>query len=138
MEKILIQILLLFIFWLIVNTILKTLLGKYQDDNTPYEIKNILVEASKTVLNYRKAIMFDLITLLVLFIFNVKVLYWIAIIYNIIIAIIEALLIVVSFTTELNHEGNEIIKNELWLVFWSKLFNEISSIILIYTFSVLI
>ncbi len=138
MEKIIIQILLLIILWLIVNTILKTLLNRSQNYNNSYEINSIYSELSISVLKYRKTIMYDLIFLLILFFINNSIFFWGAIIYYVIMAIIEAILIVISLTTELNNPCNKIIIKELWLVFWSKLFDEISNIIMIFAFLTLI
>ena len=133
MEKIIVQVLLLLIFWLIINTILKTLLNRSQNNNN-YEINSIYSELSISVLKYRKNIMYDLIILLISFFINNFILFWVAIVYYGVMAIIEVILIIISLTTELNNPGNEIIKQELLLVFWAKLFDEISNVIMICTF----
>ena len=132
MGEIIIPILVIFIFWLIVNIILNTLLTRSQNSEI-FEIKFTLEEFALSVLRYRKTIMFNIITILVLHFFKVNFLYWAAIVYYIVIAITQGILIISSLTTELTRPENKIIINNLWLVFISKVFDELSNIITIFT-----
>ena len=123
MEKIIIQVLILFIFWVTINAILKKLLNKSIDNSKTEEIRLSLQQLASGALSYRKTVMFDIIILL----------YWIAIVYYIVMAFISGILIITSLNNEMYYEGNKPIINELWLLFWAKLLNEISDIIMIFT-----
>lgn len=134
MSNIIIQALILFIFWIIVNEILKNLLNKCQNNDQEYEIKIAIADLSLATLSYRKTIMFDIIVLFILCFFDVEFLFIVAIIYYVVIAITGGILIVNALTTELNLPSNKVIIKELWCVFLAKVLNEISDIIMIITF----
>ena len=123
MGKHILAIIVLFIFWIINNSILKEILEKYQDMN----------DFTFSILNYRKTIMFDIIVLIFFIIFNVNFLIWIAIAYYVIIGILEGILLVISFFTSLDADiKNKNIDTDLWSIFIAKLLNEISTIIMIF------
>ena len=92
--------------------------------------KDYFLKFSDAVLKNRKNIIFNLLILILLYIFNLSFLYWIAFIYYIIVCLLEIFLIIVSFF-EIIHSDNLITKN-LWLVFFSKICCEISNIIMIF------
>ena len=78
--------------------------------------------------------MFDIIVLIILTLFNIKFLIWLAIIYYIIIGIFEGILLIIAFVTGLDNDlKNKKIDKDLWIIFIAKFLNEISSIIMIFT-----
>lgn len=123
MELFILMIIVLFIFWLICNYILKKLLAKYQDLND-YTI---------SILKGRKILMFDIIVLIFLFIFNFSFIKWIAIAYYIIIAIIEGIFLIMEFITGIDYDiKNKQIDTDLWLLFLSNLLTELANLIMIF------
>ena len=119
MEIIITSIIILFIFWYICNNILEKALEQYNELN----------EYTIALVKYRKTIMFDIIAFLL----------WIGIVYYIIISILEGILLVISLITGLDEDiKTKQIDKDLWLIFTSKLLNEISSIIMIFTLSTLL
>ncbi len=129
MEIIITSIIILFIFWYICNNILEKALEQYNELN----------EYTIALVKYRKTIMFDIIALIFFFIFDINFLLWIGIVYYIIISILEGILLVISLITGLDEDiKTKQIDKDLWLIFTSKLLNEISSIIMIFTLSTLL
>ena len=125
------SIIILFIFWIIVNYILKQAINRHK---IVIEIIRELDEYTASILNYRKSIMFDIIVLIILTLFNIKFLIWLAIIYYIIIGIFEGILLIIAFVTGLDNDlKNKKIDKDLWIIFIAKFLNEISSIIMIFT-----
>ena len=131
MEKIIFTIIILFIFWLIVNYILKQTINRHK---IVIEIIGELDEYTASILNYRKSIMFDIIVLIILTLFNIKFLIWPAIIYYIIIGILEGILLIIAFISGLDNDlKNKKLDKDLWTIFIAKFLNEISTIIMIFT-----
>ena len=122
MMEFIISIVLLFILWLICNYILKILLNKY------LELNDYTIAA----LEYRKTIMFDIFVLIFIFIFNFKIIRYIAVLYYVIIVLIEGILIIIATVSGLEDDiKNKKIEKNLWLLLSSKFLNEIASIIMI-------
>lgn len=122
MEIIVVTFILLFIFWLICNFILKEFLNKYQ-------CLNELVEAS---LKCRKNIMFDIFALAFLVIFDLNFFIWLGIIYYGIMTIIEGILLVIALITGIDDDlKNKRLNKDLWLMFFANLLSEFSSILIL-------
>ena len=122
MEQIIFVIIILFILWIICNSILKNLLNKCREFN----------EMINAALNYRKSIMFDILVLLCVFIFDVNIIRYIAIIYYIVIALFEGILIIISCVSGIKDDvTNNCIDKDLWILLFSKVLNELASIIMI-------
>lgn len=123
MELFILMIIILFIFWLICNYILKRFLVRYQDLN----------DYTVSALKYRRTIMFDILALIFIFIFNFKFIKWIAIAYYIIIAILEGILLIIAFITGIDNDiKNRQIDTDLWVLLLSKFLNEVSNLIMIF------
>ena len=124
MEKIILPIIILFILWLINNTILRTALKKYQELN----------DYTTPLLKNRKTIMFDIILLIFFIVFDINFLLWIGIIYFIIISIVLGLLLIISLITGIDSDlKNRTVDKDVWTMFFSNCLNVISSIIMIFT-----
>ena len=85
----LVSILIIFTFWLIVNFILKIELSKYLELN----------DLTKSILKNRKILMFNILVLIILFLFKSNILNWIIFIYYIILAIISFIILIISIIT---------------------------------------
>lgn len=121
MVHFLLVIVILFIFGLICNYITVNLLNE--------NLQDLAIGAVK----YRKTIMFDIAVCMVLFIFTFKFLLWIGIVYYIIIAILEGILLIISVVTGLDEDiKNKQFDTDLWKVTLTKFLNEVSSIIVIF------
>lgn len=119
----LVNIVIFFIFWLVCNQITKNLLNQGEED------------LAIAAMRYRKTIMYSIFISIILFFFNFNFNFftWIGIIYYIIISILEAILLIISFITGIDEDiKNKYINVELWKVTFTKLLNEITSIIMIF------
>ena len=124
--RMIICILIFFIFWIICNCIVKRML---QDGSLSEEF---IISAVK----YRKTIMFDIIALIFFIIFNVNFLLWLGIIYYVIISILEGIMLVISVITNLDYYLKEkMFEKELWYLVLAKTLNEITSISMIFILS---
>lgn len=83
--------------------------------------------------------MFDIIALLFFIIFDINFLLWLGIIYYVIIAILEGIMLVISVITNLDYYMKEkIFEKEMWLIVLAKTLNEIVSVSMIFILSSLL
>lgn len=83
--------------------------------------------------------MFDIIALLFFIIFDINFLLWLGIIYYVIIAILEGIMLVISVITNLDYYMKEkIFEKEMWLIVLAKTLNEIVSVLMIFILSSLL
>ena len=121
--EIFIPIIVLFILWTIANCIVKIFIKKY------YNLNDLVTATLKN----RKTIMFDIISLIIIYILKFKFLIWITIIYYIVITILEAILIIISFITGFIEDyQKKVINKAIWILLLSNFINEISNIIMLY------
>lgn len=122
METIFLTFIVLFIFWILCNIILKSFLNKYQT----------LEELGLAVLKCRKNIMFDIISLAFFVFFDLNFFTWIGIIYYGIMIIIEGILLVIALITGIDEDlKNKTLNKDLWLILLANSLNEISSILIL-------
>ena len=122
--EIIIPIVALLLLWCICNAIVSNMLKKYGELN----------DYISSLLQYRKTIMFDILSLIFLVIFNIKLFLWIAIIYTIIMIIFEGILIIIALITGIDDDiKTKQVDKDLWLIFTCKFLNEIASIIMLFT-----
>lgn len=127
--RMIVYILIFFIFWIICNYIIE----KMSRDGSLSE--EFIISAVK----YRKTIMFDIIALLFFIIFDINFLLWLGIIYYVIIAILEGIMLVISVITNLDYYMKEkIFEKEMWLIVLAKTLNEIVSVSMIFILSSLL
>lgn len=127
--EIIIYILIVFIFWIICNFIVREILN----------INPLAEEFIISAVKYRKTIMFDIIALIFFIIFDVNFLIWLGIIYYVIISILEGIMLVISIITNLDYYLKEkIFEKELWLLVLEKTLSEIVSISMIFILSSLL
>ena len=100
---------------------------------------NELNEFVMSCVKYRKTIMFDIILMIVFYIFNINFITWIGIVYYIIISIAEGILTVIAFISGIDDDINgKKLDKEAWALFIPKMLNEISSVFMIFfLFSIL-
>lgn len=121
--RILVYILVFFIFWIICNCIVERM------SRDGFLSEEFIISAMK----YRNAIMFDIIALIFFIIFNVNFLLWLGIIYYVIISILEGIMLVISIITNLDYYLKEkIFEKELWILILAKVLNEIISVSMIF------
>ena len=114
-----IYVLIIFIFWLICNTIVRKLIkeNSYQE---------VIISSVK----YRKTLFFDIVAIVIFTFLNIAFLTWIGIIYYILISIIEGIMLVIALVTNLDFYFKEhIFEKEMWLLVIVKFLNETASII---------
>ena len=114
-----IYVLIIFIFWLICNTIVRKLIkeNSYQE---------VIISSVK----YRKTLFFDIVAIVIFTFLNIAFLNWIGIIYYILISIIEGIMLVIALVTNLDFYFKEhIFEKEMWLLVIVKFLNETASII---------
>lgn len=115
-------IVILFSFWLICNYLLKIIMSQYHEIN----------DFVKSALFYRKTIMFNIFSLLFLYIFDVKFFKYIAIVYYIVIILTEGILIAIAVISGLKDKTmNHTTNKSLWTLTISKVLNEIASILML-------
>lgn len=118
MENI-IYVLIIFIFWLICNTIVRKLIKE-----------NLYQEVIISSVKYRKTLFFDVVAIVIFTFLNIAFLNWIGIIYYILISIIEGIMLVIALVTNLDFYFKEhIFEKEMWLLVIVKFLNETASII---------
>ena len=118
MENI-IYVLIIFIFWLICNTIVRKLIKE-----------NLYQEVIISSVKYRKTLFFDVVAIVIFTFLNITFLTWIGIIYYILISIIEGIMLVIALVTNLDFYFKEhIFEKEMWLLVIAKFLNETASII---------
>ena len=118
MENI-IYVLIIFIFWLICNTIVSKLIKE-----------NSCQEVIISSVKYRKTLFFDIVAIVIFTFLNIAFLTWIGIIYYILISIIEGIMLVIALVTNLDFYFKEhIFEKEMWLLVIVKFLNETASII---------
>ena len=118
MENI-IYVLIIFIFWLICNTIVRKLIKE-----------NLYQEVIISSVKYRKTLFFDVVAIVIFTFLNITFLTWIGIIYYILISIIEGIMLVIALVTNLDFYFKEhIFEKEMWLLVIVKFLNETASII---------
>lgn len=119
-----IVLIILFVSWCVCNYVVILFVNKYGEQN----------ELTLSAWKYRKTMMFDILSLIFLFIFHVNFLIWIAIIYYILISIIEGILIIIGLTTGIEEDiKNKKLDEDLWSLMVTKILNEIASILMIIT-----
>lgn len=122
MELKILTFIILFIFWILCNIILKYFLNKY----------NTLDELGLAVLKRRKNIIFDIFSLVFFVIFDLNFFTWLGIIYYGIMAIIEGILLVIALITGIDKDlKNKTLNKDLWLILLANLLSEISSILIL-------
>lgn len=113
-----IYVIIIFIFWVICNTIVRKLL-----------LENAYQEIIISAIKYRKTLIFDIIAIIIFTFLDMTFFTWIGIIYYILISIIEGSLLIISLITNLDFYFKEhIFEKEMWLLVLSKLLNEIASV----------
>lgn len=121
-KSVIVFIAILFCLWLICNFLLKKIIYQYNEVN----------DFVKSALTYRKTIMFDIFTLLFLYILNINLFKYIAIVYYIVIILTETILITIAIVSGIKDKSRDSLANKsLWILTISKILNQIASVLML-------